>query len=150
MQIVSDDVVHLTNNSRNGGILLWGNPWLLRLLPEARALFPELDPIVPESRSAGELYLGVEVLKHCQGGICVSGQPLLLLFLERNPNVSCELSLLSSSVVLKRLQQDIVLDTQKVVERHDALLRQLAQLPAYRLEYSGHPNSVAEFIKTLV
>ena len=53
-------------------------------------------------------------------------------------------------MVLRRLQQDIVLDTQKVVERHDALLRQLAQLPAYRLEYSGHPMLVTELIKTLV
>ena len=150
MQIVSDDVVHLAHKDSNGGILLWGNPWLLRLLPEARALFLELDPIVPESRSQGELYLGVDVLKHCAGGICVSCQPSLLLFLERNSNVSYKLSRLSSNVVLRRLQQDILLDTQKVIERHDALLGQLAQLPAYRLEYSGHPMLVTELIKTLV
>ncbi len=150
MQIVSDDVVHLSQNDEGNGLILWGNPWQLRLLPEACALFPELNSIVPHCRNGGELYLDVDVLKYCPGGTCVSSQPALLLFLERNPNVTCELSRLPSSTALRRLRQDIVLDTQKVVERHDALLSQLAQFPAYRLEYSGHPSSVTELIKTLV
>ena len=150
MQIVSDDVVHLAQNENGNGLVLWGNPWFLRLLPEARALFSELNSIVPESRNGGESYLAVDVEEHCQGGTCVSSQPALLLFPERNPNVSCKLSHLPSGVVLRRLRQDIVLDNQEVVERHDALLSQLAQFPAYRMEYSGHPSSVTELIKTLV
>ena len=150
MQIVSDDVVHLAQDDNGGGLLLWGNPWTLRLMPDAGALFSELGSIVPESRHGGELYLSVDVLKHCQGGICLRSQPSLLLFLERNPNVNCELSRLPSSAVWKRLRQDMVLDTQEVIERHDALLGKLAQFPAYRMEYSGHPSSVTELMKTLV
>jgi len=150
MQIVSDDVVHLAQNDEGNGLMLWGNPWILRLLPEAGALFSELNSIVPESRNGGESYLAVDVLRHCQGGTCMSSKPALLLFLERNPNVTCELSRLPSSDALRRLRQDIVLDTQEVIERHDALLAQLAQLPAYRMEYSGHPSSVTELIKALI
>jgi hypothetical protein len=150
MQIVSDDVVHLAPNDKGSGLVLWGNPWFLRLLPEARALFSELNSIVPKSRNGGEMYLAVDVSKHCEGGTCMSSKPAVLLFLERNPHVSYELSRIPPSAALRRLRQDIVLDTQEVVERHDTLLSQLVQVPAYRMEYSGHPSSVTEMMKALV
>jgi hypothetical protein len=149
MQIVSDDVVHLARDAGNGGLLLWGNPWLLRLLPETRTLFPELESIALAKRRNGELYLGVDVSKHFQGASRVSCRPSLLLFLVRNGRGTSAATPLSSNLVLERLQKDIVLDTLDVVERHDALLGQLAQLRAYRLEVGGHPSLATDLIKAL-
>ncbi|MFN8006564.1 MAG: hypothetical protein U0V70_06020 [Terriglobia bacterium] len=150
MPIVSDDVAHLALEGKSGGLQVWGKPWTLHLTPDTTTFFSELESIQPTNWHGNESYLNVDVLKYCRGGICLQARPALLLFLQRNPNVQCELSRLSAEAVVKQLRKDIVLDTETVVERHDVLLGELARLPAYRLEYSGHPSSVTEIIKTII
>lgn len=150
MQVVSDDVVHLECLPRSGAVRLWGNPWQLRLAPEASRLFPELEGRPAHLRSDHEWYLEVDVPREFPGQARTACEPAALVFLKRTNDICLECTRLESSVVLERLKQDVVLDEESVVERHYALLGRLAETQAHLLKYSGHPATAVAAIRNLL
>jgi hypothetical protein len=125
MQIVSDDVVHLQMNPVNNQVILWGNPWTLRLTPDAVEMFPELTGAEVIHRSDNERCLQVDVPLSLSGKALVSCLPKVLVFLERDHGAAAQLRPLEREAVLNRLYQDVVLD-EASVERQ--VLQQLATL----------------------
>jgi hypothetical protein len=150
MQIVSDDVVHLQMNPANNQVTLWGNPWTLRLLPDAVELFPELTGAEVKHRSDNERYLEVDVPLRLSGKALASCRPKVLVFLERGRGARTQLRPLAKETVLNRLYQDLILDEASVIERHRKVLQQLATLEAYELTYSGAPSVAVELIRGLL
>ncbi len=150
MQIVTDDVVHLCPDPENHGLQLWGNPWNLRLLPDAVRFFPELAGEELKPRSDHELYLEINVPSYFPDSASVSCQPEFLLFLERRHTSRPSLSPISQERAFQRLQRDVFLDEEPVVERHFFVLKQLAQRPSFVLTHSGDPLVVAGMVKSLL
>jgi hypothetical protein len=150
MQVVSDDVIHLEWNPTLNRLMLWGNPWQLRLLAECKKFFPELDGESLRLRSDGGWYFEIDVLRQFPGQAQTSCEPVALVFLERSLSTGAECIPLDSALALGRLKQDIVLDDESVVDRHYALLKRLANVGTYTLSYSGHPFSAVTAIRRLL
>jgi hypothetical protein len=149
MHVVSDDVIHLEWSSRLQRLILWGNPWRLRLIPDTCELFADLAGNLPQLGSDGGWYLEVDVPREFPGQAQVSCEPAALVFLERTPDTTLQCTPMHPSLALERLKRDIVLDEQSVVQRHYALLGRLIHTRAYTLKYSGHPSSVVDMIRSL-
>jgi hypothetical protein len=150
MQIVSDDVVHLEWSSRLQQLILWGNPWQLRLLPEACELFPELSDKPPQLRSDHEWYLEVDVAREFPQQAQERCEPAALIFLERAPEVTLECRPMDPGLAFQSLKRDIVLDEDSIISRHYDVLSRLVQTGAYTLRYSGRPDSAVASIRTLL
>ena len=146
MQIVSDDVIHLRMDPANGQVALWGNPWTLRLLPEAVEIFPELAGIEIKRKSHQERCLEVDVQRWFPGSALVSCQPAALFFVERDHGTENRIRPLGEEQTMRRLSQDIVLDEARVIARHQKVLQKLANIGAYELRYSGSPSVAVELI----
>jgi hypothetical protein len=150
MQVVSDDVVHLCTNPATNEIALWGNPWCLRLLPEAVQLFPELIGEELKLRSDYQECLEIDVSSHFPDAALVSCRPVALVFLERGQEPTPRLYPISAELALGRLQQDIVLDEDSVVERHYSVLKRLVEVGTYALRYCGQPSHAVSVIEGLL
>ena len=150
MQIISDDVVHLQMDFVNGQLSLWGNPWTLRLLPDAVGLFPELEGTEIRKRSDHEGCLEVDVVSHFPSSTLISCQPKALFFVERNHNTENKIIPVEEEQVFRRLSRDIVLDDPQVIKRHQKVLEKLAAVGAYELQYSGAPSVAVELIKEVL
>lgn len=150
MQVISDDVVHLEWDLNLRQMVLWGNPWQLKLPPAASQWFPELSGRKTAMRSDGELYFAVETRLEFSGQANTSCDPAALVFLERTHSGALECAPLPAEVALARLREDIVLDDEAVVERHFDLLRRLVQKGTYTLRYPGAPTSAVGAIDKLL
>ena len=149
MQIISDDVVHLEWLSSLQQLVLWGNPWQLKLLPNTSEFFPELAGRPLKRRSDSTLHIEVDVPLEFPGADRVRCEPSVLVFLERSAGTRTECRPMNPSEALERLKQDIVLDDELVVQRHYSILERLLLSPAYTLTYSGHPVSAVACLRAL-
>lgn len=150
MQIVSDDVVHLQMDPVNGQVSLWGNPWTLRLLPDAVEIFPELAGTEIKRRSDSEGYLEIDVPRRFPGSALISCQPAALIFVERDDGSENRIRPLEEKLTLRRLSQDIVLDEARVIARHQKVLQKIATTGACELRYSGAPSVAVELIRDVL
>lgn len=150
MQILTDDVAHLCIDPISNNLLLWGNPWCLRLLPDAVQLFPELSDEKATLRRDHDWYLEIDTLRRFPGSPLASCQPVGLVFLERKEGAVSRLSLLPREIALERLHQDFPLDEDAVVERHYSVLEQLVGTGTYILKYSGGLSTAVEAIKSVL
>jgi len=150
MQIVSDDVVHLQMDPACRKLTLWGNPWTLRLLPDAVQIFPELVGTEVKQRGDREEYLEVDVSLHFPGRASVSCLPAALIFLKRDDGVKNQIRPMEKELALRCLGQDVVLDEEPVIARHQKVLQELVAAGAYELSYAGSPAVAVELIKGLL
>lgn len=81
-RVVADDSVHLGGGEEPRA---WGTPWQLQLLPDARALFPELAALEPRQQTNGELKLDVDLGALLPGSVATSAPLGPVLVLERRP-----------------------------------------------------------------
>ncbi|MEW5975329.1 MAG: hypothetical protein AB1898_05925 [Acidobacteriota bacterium] len=151
LQLFTDDVAYLCLASDGDRLLMWGNPWHLRLLPDCPSLFPELASTRPRPRAGHEPCVEISVARCFPRAPRSSSQPLALVFL--NPGCRKEdaaLEPLSQSWAFERLQSDIILDYEPVVQRHQAVLRRLTTVPCYRLSAAADPLVTASVLGRLL
>ena len=149
MQIVSDDVVHLRLDPVRHELKLWGNPWTLRLLPDAVQIFPELNGTDVKRRGGQEKCLEIDVSRQFPGSASISCRPAALVFLQRH-DAGHRLRPIEKEVALQRLFRDVVLDEDAVMVRHQTVLQELVTTGTYELSYAGSPFDAAESIKSLL
>lgn len=80
-QALAEDVVWLDPTRK----LWWGTPWFFHLLPDAKRLFPELEPHIPILQTNAELKLEVDLETIRSNSTTVSARPGAILFVERLP-----------------------------------------------------------------
>ncbi|MGD8397684.1 MAG: hypothetical protein PVG11_02390, partial [Anaerolineae bacterium] len=85
-QILAEDAFFLEPGSE--GARLWGLPWRLHLLPDAKRFFPELDAEVPHLQINGEWKLEVDVEAYHPGAITPDAAPGLVILLARDEEAS--------------------------------------------------------------
>ena len=150
MQILTDDVAHVRIDPASKQLLVWGNPWCLRLLPDAVQLFPELSDEKVTLRGNHDGYLEVDTLSRFQGSPMASCQPVGLVFLERTEGAVTRLSPMRREIALDRVRRDIVLDEDVVMERHYSVLEQLVRTGTYTLTYSGGLSTAVQAIRSVL
>jgi len=150
LQFVSDDTVHLRRNPGDDKLLLWGNPWTLRLLPDATGIFPELRGKEMKPRNGHPKCLEIDVSRHFSEKALISCRPAVLIFLQRDPATCQGLRPLPKDAALRHLSENIVLDEEAVVRRHQEVLQRLVAAETYQLNYSGSPSNAVEWVHGLL
>jgi hypothetical protein len=125
-----------------GGYRVFGMPWKLHLLPDARSLFPGLSRVVERVQINGERKLELDVESAFPGAARVSTSPAALFFLERATGADTCLSALSAEETRQRMQ---VIWTWGIgwSALHEQAVDRLLELPAYLLAMNGSPEDAA-------
>ena len=80
-QVLAEDVVFV--KVRPEGVTLWGSPWKLHLLADARRLFPELSNLPPALQMNNEWKLEVDLESMFPQSTVVQARPGLVVLLAR-------------------------------------------------------------------
>lgn len=143
---LADDRTYLS--FREGRIVAWGLPTLLKLRREAINWFPELQDFTPAPPKNGESSvwmeparaLGVPRIQRCE--------PSALVFLQRHGQAALDLSTMPSDEATVHLESDLMVENPAAAEGQRAMIARLVKLPCWRLVYGGSPQATAEFLKS--
>lgn len=144
---VSDDRTYCSEwDSR---LVAWGLPTLLKLRPDAASWFQDLKDAGPATAPNGEQaflidpdrWPGVTRLRRCD--------PQWLVFLERQGGAEFDFAPMSRAEAAKRLERDLIAETQEATEAQHRTIEKLVKLPRWRLRYGEPPQSVAEKLDRL-
>jgi len=80
-QVLTEDVVHIKVHP--DGVALWGAPWKLHLLEDARRFFPELRHHGPGLQINGEWKLEIDLESMYPGSTVVQARPGLMVLAKR-------------------------------------------------------------------
>ncbi len=127
----------------NGDVQAWGAPAPLKLRPAATQWFSELrEDQLTNMRSGGPAFwlepehvFGVARVRQCQ--------PTSLIFLSRRDSPEFQLSSMSSTEAMSRLNADLMTELPDAAVRRSESIKKLAELPCWLLQYSGQPHSIA-------
>ena len=86
-QVVAEEVVWIDTQRQRW----WGAPWTVRLLPDAKQLFPELAAIEPVLQPNGEWKLAIDIERLWPGSATTSASPGAVVLLRRCPGGSSRL-----------------------------------------------------------
>jgi hypothetical protein len=103
-QLLAEDVVYV---STRGGLRLWGNPWRIHLLPDARRLFPELADLMPQIQANGKLKLAVDVATAGAGRMCRHAERALVCLIQRHHEQSSALEPIEPRIAIDALSRDL-------------------------------------------
>ncbi len=134
--LLADDVVHIL---RSGGApQLRGNPSRLHFAVSARELFPELQDAPVTIRRDGGEFLALPAEQLLPGRVATQAEPGALVFLQRSAEpVEAALEPILPSEALKLLTANLpMVDEERTMAQHYAVLERLARDGAYRLRYS--------------
>jgi len=132
---------------REGRLLAWGLPSLLKLLPDARRHFPELAPIPPALALNGEV--AYEVEPESVFGIRRSdrARPNWLVFLERHEAPVFSISQVSPTEAAAEFAEHVEYYAMHGLSEGRDLLEKtiqgLGRISCWRLQHGGHPANVA-------
>ena len=132
------------------GATLWGIPWKLHLLPDAKSFFPELAAEEPKLQVNGEWKLEVRPERYFPGSTRTHAAPGPVLFLEQGSK--------PGPTRMQPLAGDEALESFEVVWPWwvgwtDEMERQLPRLlshGAYRLRVQGPPDEIEDALDALV
>jgi len=150
LDVLSDDAVYIER--RGGGreplpMRMWGKPWHMKLLPDAVRFFPELKSLQPRIQINNEFCLEIRLDDFLPGRASVCAMPVAVFFLERGGGNAVHLETLTADAAFSRMEGDLVLDSDEVMEQHRSVWRNLAALPAFRLIAAEDPHVTARFLK---
>ena len=141
---LSDDRTYFSEHE--GRLLAWGLPTLLKLRPDALALFPAIKafarPLAWNNESAFQVDpsvgLGLKRARRCE--------PRVLIYLERLERSTFELSLMPRAEAAARLEEDLLAEEPGPAEKQLGTIASLVEIPCWRLEHGGNPADVAQEI----
>jgi hypothetical protein len=125
-------------------LLAWGMHRPLKLRREASIWFGEFCDQEPIDVQNGELVF------HCEpnlrfGRDCYPEcEPRLLVFLERQQISGFYMTRMRRNEARSRIEQDLMAETPKAVQKQVETIDELLELPCWRLKYGGRPQVIAE------
>jgi hypothetical protein len=141
-EVVTDDVAYLEDG---GDLTAWGKPWVLRLLPEARALFPELLTS-PHAALHGDDLVEVDVDGILPGRTRTSCRPDAVFFLERCSGVSV-VAPVERRRALELLSRDLIDDAPEALRRHEQVWSRLVDRGAYVLRLGENLDAAVDLVE---
>lgn len=130
----SDDTCYLINGVRSPRVV--GHSHRARFRPEAKLLFPELESRPIASRMEGKP--SIEVLLSDLPNLRIKTAPEVsihaIVYLNRHSWLSGSLTRLPAGTAAVRFSQELF-SAGEIRRKHEAMLRVLADVPTYELEY---------------
>lgn len=144
LSVFADDAVFVRGQA--DGLEAWGTPWVQRLLPESRALFPELVELPVLRQPNGEVKLEVELDRWYPGIANPLARPAAIISLSRDAGGRAE-------VVPGDAEEGPEIlwpyDLELGPAQH-ALVAELERLPVYRLRNGGSPDDAIDALEGLL
>jgi hypothetical protein len=155
--LLSDDWTYLSaDDTRTGGgsgVEAWGIPVPVKLLPDARRFFPELQAYRPATSLNGEMAyevspeecFGLDRLERCRVA-CI-------FLLERSEQRGCRIERVETEDGIARLVGELepfVGSLASCYERQIELIHRLAGTPCYRVSFNDPPDTVAEALEHIL
>lgn len=136
---LSDDCTCIRPES--GGRMALGRSAVARFRLDAPLLFPELESYTVRARPTGKI--GIEIRLDEIPNIKVTRRlPIAaLVFLERGPGAP-SIAALNHGQAVERLLRDLPLYGPEVDPLHENVVRSVAELPAYRLQYQSIADGI--------
>ncbi len=139
--LLSDDRTYISR--REGRLLAWGLPTLVKLRPDAFAIFPELSGVEPGLALSGEpaLLLDPELEFHARRSFCC--EPRWLVFLELQVGAGVALEEISPTEAAARLKEDLLPEAPEAAASQWATIDGLVRRGCWRLRCGDEPGAVA-------
>ena len=131
------------------GLEFWGLPWVQRLVPDARELFPELSAIAAVRQPNLEMKLEVGLDHFYPGRSVPRAHPGAIVLLERNGGAGQGLVLLDDAAKEGLVEVQWPWPT-AWNERHDRAAALIDELPVYRLHVNGTPDEAVDLLEELL
>lgn len=145
LDLFAEDAVFLRATRR--GLEMWGLPWVQRLLPDARELFPELAHLPALRQPNGERKLEVDIEVVHPGRAYPRARPGPVVLLERGRRTELE------QVEPAAIEQSLEINwpwSDRWPAPLDNVARLLAEHGAYVLRMSGPPDEAADVLAGLL
>lgn len=149
LAFLSDDWTYLSR--RNGGLIAWGPPSAIKLLPDAASFFADLSswPVKPFLNGEMALEVDPEIL-----GVrrTLSCQPKWLMFLQRNAEPVFKVTRISPAEASARFEgtlERLPASMEEARQQQLATIRELAECDSWLLECGGTPQALADRILRL-
>jgi len=134
---------------RPSGLELWGMPWTQRLLPDARALFPELADFDVGLRPNGELKIEVDLDVVHPGLAVPCAMPGPLVFLERGSGGPTRVDALDATDAAVAVEVHWPW-SRGWTEDHERGAQRLASAGLYRLHMNGTPDEAVDTLEAML
>jgi len=145
---LSDDRTWIS--SRDGGLQAWGLPTLLKLRPDAVALFPELRRFQPSVPQDGRAAIAVDVVSQLGLLRILRCEPHWLVFLERSESSTSTLIRMPADEAVARLGQDLLPEPPGVAKTQLETIRRLTERECWLLRWGGTPQEASQLLTRLV
>jgi hypothetical protein len=135
---------------RDGRLQAWGLPTLLKLRPDAVALFPELRDLKPSVLQDGRTALQVDVGSQLGLPRALRCEPHWLVFLERHESPTSTLTRMPAEEAAARLSQDLLPEAPSAAEKQWETIQRLVDRGCWLLRFGGTPQEASELLTHLV
>jgi len=132
----------------SSGLELWGLPWTLRLLPDARTHFPELAGLPDRLQPNGETKIEVELDAVRPGSAIPCARPGPVVFVERGTGGPTRIEALPATAPAS-IEVHWPWDSGWTAG-HDRIVERLADQGVYRLHMNGTPDEAVNQIERLL
>jgi hypothetical protein len=145
--VFAEDAVFV--HIRSAGLEWWGMPWVQRLLPDARALFPEIAGLPDHVRPNGESKIEVELdIVHPGRTVpCVAPGPIVLL--SRGDGGATRIEAVKGAGLADALEVHWPWDG-GWSDEHEAGARSLGDHGVFRLHVNGPPDEAVDALEALM
>ena len=145
LDVFAEDAIYVKVD--DDGPQFWGMPWIQRLLPDALAMFPELEGVMPRLQANGENKLEIDLDEWYPGQAKPSMAPGALVQLARSPGAT-RLTLLARD---DPTEVDLLWPWGDAwTSDHQRAADLLAELPIYRLEVGGTPDDALDALEPIL
>jgi hypothetical protein len=134
---------------RPAGLEWWGMPWVQRLLPDARALFPEIAGLPDHLRPNGESKIDVELDRVHPGRAVPCAAPGPIVLLSRGDGGPTRIEPVEDAGRADALEIHWPWDG-GWSDRHEAGARSLGAHGVFRLHVNGPPDEAVDALVALV
>jgi hypothetical protein len=145
--VFAEDAVFV--HVRSAGLEWWGMPWVQRLLPDARELFPEIAGLPDHVRPNGESKIDVELDRVHPGRTVPCAPPGPIVLLSRGDGGPTRTERVDRADIADALEVHWPWDG-GWSDEHEAGARSLGDHGVFRLHVNGPPDEAVDALETLV
>jgi len=139
-ELITDEAVSLVRGSQERTVL--GKPWHIHFRETASAIFPEFEGLLASPNAAGKISIEIRTADLPAVQTRFQCQASAVVFLNRPAGGPARLVPISGRDAFERLNRDIPLVSDAVMEQHRAALRHLVAAGSFELRYRDLDDAV--------
>lgn len=149
LALISDGWTYFTMDS-DGDLTAHGISAPVKLLPDAVALFPELQAYQPAKAFNGELAIEVDAAHVLNASVRTHATPRSIVIVERTAESGSRITPIDEKSVQNFFISSVELlppPLEKLAEARAELIAALSRIERWKLHYGGSPDAAAEMIQ---